>query len=97
MQFGSGWWFNDQRDGMERQMTALANIGLLHRFVGMITDSRSFLSYPRHEYFRRVLCRLLGRWVEDGEIPDDDTLLSGLIGSVCYQNAVEYFGLEVDK
>ena len=95
MQFGSGWWFNDQRDGMERQMTALANIGLLHRFVGMITDSRSFLSYPRHEYFRRVLCRLLGRWVEDGEIPADDTLLSNLIGSVCYQNAVEYFGLEI--
>ncbi len=95
MQFGSAWWFNDQRDGMERQMTALANIGLLSRFVGMITDSRSFLSYPRHEYFRRVLCRLLGRWVEDGEIPNDSGLLSRLVGDVCYRNAVDYFGLEL--
>jgi len=96
MQFGSGWWFNDQRDGMQRQMTALSNIGLLGRFVGMITDSRSFLSYPRHEYFRRVLCRLLGTWVKDGEIPDDKELLSRLIRDVCYENAVNYFGLNMN-
>ena len=95
VQFGSGWWFNDQRDGMERQMTALANIGLLSRFVGMITDSRSFLSYPRHEYFRRVLCRMLGRWAEDGEIPRDFSLLSQLIGDVCFSNAQRYFGMEL--
>ncbi len=69
MQFGSGWWFNDQKDGMQRQMTQLANLGLLSRFVGMLTDSRSFLSYTRHEYFRRMLCQMIGRWVEDGEAP----------------------------
>ena len=93
MQFGSGWWFNDQRDGMERQMTTLANIGLLSRFVGMTTDSRSFLSYPRHEYFRRVLCRLIGRWVADGELPEDFGLLGQLVGDVSYRNASEYFRL----
>ena len=69
MQFGSGWWFLDQKDGMEKQMNALSNIGLLSRFVGMLTDSRSFLSYPRHEYFRRILCNLIGNDVENGEIP----------------------------
>ncbi|SQI98397.1 uronate isomerase [Klebsiella oxytoca] len=69
MQFGSGWWFNDQKDGMERQMTQLAQLGLLSRFVGMLTDSRSFLSYTRHEYFRRILCQMIGRWVEAGRSP----------------------------
>lgn len=93
MQLGSGWWFNDQRDGMERQMTALANIGILSRFVGMTTDSRSFLSYPRHEYFRRVLARLIGRWVTDGELPDDPELLGPMIGDICYGNAERYFAL----
>ncbi len=95
VQVGSGWWFNDQRDGMERQMTALANIGLLSMFVGMITDSRSFLSYPRHEYFRRVLCRLIGRWASDGEIPAEREMLGGIVQDVCYNNAVAYFGLEL--
>ena len=75
IQFGSGWWFNDNRDGMEEQMKALANLGLLSRFVGMLTDSRSFVSYPRHEYFRRIFCNLIGRWVEDGEYPNDSRCL----------------------
>jgi glucuronate isomerase len=93
MQFGSGWWHNDQRDGMERQMTTLANLGLLSRFVGMVTDSRSFLSYPRHEYFRRVLCNLLGRWVENGEIPRDTALLGPIVQDISFTNAKNYFQL----
>jgi len=93
IQFGSGWWFLDQREGMEWQMNALSNLGLLSRFVGMVTDSRSFMSYPRHEYFRRVLCNLLGRDVETGELPDDDTLLGSMIRNISYNNAKNYFGL----
>lgn len=93
MQFGSGWWFNDQKDGMIKQMTALANLGLLSRFVGMLTDSRSFLSYTRHEYFRRILCNLMGEWVENGEAPDDMALLGQMVQDICYHNAVRYFGL----
>ena len=92
IQFGSGWWFNDQRDGMEQQMKSLANLGLLGRFVGMLTDSRSFVSYPRHEYFRRVLCNLIGSWAENGEFPNDDELLKPIIEGICYKNAEEYFG-----
>ena len=92
IQFGSGWWFLDQKDGMERQLNALSNIGLLSRFVGMTTDSRSFLSYPRHEYFRRVLCNLLGTDVENGELPADMELLGRLVQGVCYGNAKTYFG-----
>ncbi len=92
IQFGSGWWFNDQRDGMESQMTALANLGLLSRFVGMLTDSRSFVSYPRHEYFRRILCNLLGKWVEEGEYPADFEILKEIVEGICYKNAKEYFG-----
>lgn len=91
IQFGSGWWFNDNRDGMEEQMKALANLGLLSRFVGMLTDSRSFVSYPRHEYFRRIFCNLIGRWVEDGEYPDDSEMLKEIVEGVCYKNAKEYF------
>ena len=91
LQFGSGWWFNDQKDGMVRQMTALANLGLLSRFVGMLTDSRSFMSYTRHEYFRRILCNLIGEWVENGEAPNDIELLGGMVKDICYNNAVEYF------
>ncbi len=94
VQFGSGWWFNDQKDGMIRQITALANLGLLTRFVGMLTDSRSFLSYPRHEYFRRILCELVGGWVENGEIPDDAELLDPMIEGISYGNAKEYFRFE---
>lgn len=95
MQFGSGWWYNDQKDGMLRQMTALANIGLLSRFVGMLTDSRSFLSYPRHEYFRRILCDLIGGWVENGEAPNDIALLGRMVEDISWNNAVNYFGIDV--
>lgn len=95
MQFGSGWWFLDQKDGMEKQMNALSVLGLLSRFVGMLTDSRSFLSYPRHEYFRRILCNLLGNDVENGEIPEDLDLLGRMVENICYNNAVEYFGIEL--
>ncbi|MFT5697474.1 MAG: glucuronate isomerase [Desulforhopalus sp.] len=98
MQFGSGWWFNDQKDGMERQINALSNMGLLSRFVGMLTDSRSFLSYPRHEYFRRILCNLFGSDVENGELPNDIDLIGNTIRDICYDNAVNYFGmLQSDK
>jgi len=93
MQFGSGWWFNDQKDGMERQINALSNLGLLSRFVGMLTDSRSFLSYPRHEYFRRILCNLFGRDIENGELPADFNLVGETIKDICYRNAVDYFGI----
>ena len=91
MQHGSGWWFLDQKDGMEDQMRTLANMGLLSRFVGMLTDSRSFLSYPRHEYFRRVLCNLLGSDVEAGLLPDDMALLGRMVEDICYNNARNYF------
>ncbi len=91
VQFGSGWWFLDQREGMEWQLNALSNLGLLSRFVGMLTDSRSFLSYPRHEYFRRLLCDLLGREVLCGALPEDWDLLGDLVISVCHRNAREYF------
>ena len=93
MQFGSGWWFNDQKDGMERQMISLANNGLISRFVGMLTDSRSFLSFSRHEYFRRILCNLVGSWAEAGEIPKDIKMLSGMIKDICYNNANNYFAM----
>jgi len=93
IQFGSGWWFNDQKDGMERQMTQLAQLGLLSRFVGMLTDSRSFMSYTRHEYFRRILCQMIGKWVEDGEVPADFELLSRMVRDICYNNAQNYFGI----
>lgn len=92
MQFGSGWWFLDQKDGMERQMNALSNMGLLSRFVGMLTDSRSFLSYPRHEYFRRILCNLLGNDVENGELPNDLPWLGKMVQDISYNNARNYFG-----
>lgn len=91
IQFGSGWWFNDNRDGMVAQMTALANLGILGKFVGMLTDSRSFVSYPRHEYFRRILCNMLGQWVEDGEYPEDYESLKAIVEGICYKNAKEYF------
>ncbi|WP_293721476.1 glucuronate isomerase [uncultured Cetobacterium sp.] len=95
IQFGSGWWFNDQKDGMIRQMTALSQLGLLRRFVGMLTDSRSFLSYTRHEYFRRILCNLVGTWVEDGEVPYDEEILKAMIEEICFINAKNYFKLEI--
>jgi glucuronate isomerase len=94
MQFGSGWWFLDQKFGMTEQINTLSSLGLLSRFVGMLTDSRSFLSYPRHEYFRRILCNLVGTDVEKGEIPNDRALLENLIKNVCYYNPKEYFALK---
>ena len=91
MQWGSGWWFLDQKDGMEKQINALSNLGLLSRFVGMLTDSRSFLSYTRHEYFRRTLCNLIGNDVENGEIPNDMELLGRMVENICFNNAKNYF------
>jgi len=91
IQFGSAWWFNDQRDGMVEQMKAFANLGMLSRFVGMLTDSRSFVSYPRHEYFRRILCNLIGTWVEDGEYPADFDILEKIVSGISYNNAKQYF------
>lgn len=95
IQFGSGWWFLDQKEGMEMQLNALSATGLLSRFVGMLTDSRSFLSFPRHEYFRRILCNLIGDEAEKGELPDDFDTLSKLIADVSFNNANEYFGFNV--
>ena len=92
VQFGSGWWFNDQKDGMEAQLTTHAQMGILSTFVGMLTDSRSFLSYTRHEYFRRILCNLIGGWVEAGEAPRDLKLLGTMVENICYGNAAQYFG-----
>jgi glucuronate isomerase len=95
MQYGSGWWFLDQKDGIEKQLNALSNMGLLSRFVGMLTDSRSFLSYPRHEYFRRILCNLIGKDVENGELPNEPENLGKMVENICYYNAREYFGFNI--
>lgn len=95
IQFGSAWWVNDNKDGMIEQMKALGNVGLLSRFVGMLTDSRSFLSYTRHDYFRRILCNLLGQWAEEGEVPEDVELLGRIVQGICYTNAKEYFGIDI--
>jgi glucuronate isomerase len=95
MQFGSGWWFLDQKDGMEKQLDSLSNQGLLSRFVGMLTDSRSFLSYTRHEYFRRILCNLLGTEIEQGLLPRDIGLIGSMVQDICYNNAAEYFGFDL--
>ncbi|MCH3965922.1 MAG: glucuronate isomerase [Clostridium sp.] len=92
IQFGAAWWFNDNKDGMIDQMKSLANTGLLSRFVGMLTDSRSFLSYTRHEYFRRIFCNFIGNLVENGEVPEDMELLKDVVQGVCYNNAKNYFG-----
>jgi glucuronate isomerase len=92
IQFGSAWWFLDQKDGMERQINALSNMGLLSRFVGMLTDSRSFLSYPRHEYFRRIVCNMFGNEIEEGELPNDIAWTGKVIQDICFNNANQYFG-----
>ena len=96
IQQGSAWWFNDNKTGMMKQMTSLANLGLLGNFLGMLTDSRSFLSYPRHEYFRRILCELIGGWVENGEYPKDMKTLEKIIKGISYNNAVRYFGFNLE-
>jgi glucuronate isomerase len=95
MQYGTAWWFLDQRDGMEAQLRALSNIGLLSRFIGMVTDSRSFLSYSRHEYFRRLLCNILGNDIRLGLIPDDRVLLGRLAADIAFFNARAYLGIEL--
>ena len=95
MQFGSGWWFLDQKDGMEKQIDCLSNLGLLSGFVGMVTDSRSFLSYTRHEYFRRILCNILGAEMRQGLLPDDLELVGAMVRDVCCYNAERYFGFDL--
>jgi glucuronate isomerase len=97
IQFGSAWWFLDQKEGITAQINALSNVGLLSRFIGMVTDSRSFMSYPRHEYFRRVLCDIVGQDVERGELPNDDALLARLVEDVSYGNALRYLKLPTSK
>ena len=97
LQQGSGWWFNDHFQGITEQMISLANLGMLSGFVGMLTDSRSFLSYTRHDYFRRILCRLLGRWVEEGLYPADWDTLGRIVKGIGYNNAVDYFGFSLEK
>ena len=96
IQQGSAWWFNDNKTGMMKQMTSLANLGLLGNFIGMLTDSRSFLSYPRHEYFRRIMCELIGGWVENGEYPKDMKNLQKIVKGISYNNAVRYFGFDLE-
>ncbi len=93
MQFGSAWWFLDQKDGMEKQIETLSQFGLLSRFVGMLTDSRSFVSYPRHDYFRRILCNILGNDIKNGLIPNDMELIGKMVSDICYNNAKAYFNL----
>ena len=93
IQHGSAWWFNDTKSGMEEQIKSLANLSLLGNFVGMLTDSRSFLSYTRHEYFRRILCNVIGDWVENGEYPNDEKTLGKIVSDICFNNAYRYFGL----
>jgi glucuronate isomerase len=96
LQFGSAWWFLDQKDGIEAQIDALSSVGLLAHFVGMLTDSRSFMSYPRHEYFRRVLCNMLGREMDAGDLPDDERLIGEMVEDICFNNAKRYLELEID-
>jgi glucuronate isomerase len=96
MQWGSAWWFLDQKEGMMKQINALSNMGLLSQFVGMLTDSRSFLSFPRHEYFRRILCNMFGSEIEQGELPNDIPWVGKLIQDICYHNAASYFGWKED-
>ena len=93
LQHGSAWWFNDNKQGMKDQLISLANLSILGNFVGMLTDSRSFLSYTRHEYFRRILCALIGEWVEGGEYPNDEAALGEIIRGICFENAKRYFEL----
>ena len=96
IQFGSAWWFNDNKLGMEEQIKSLSNLGMLSTFIGMLTDSRSFLSYTRHEYFRRILCNVIGEWVENGEVPEDMELLGEIVSGISYNNANNYFKFNVN-
>ncbi len=94
IQFGAAWWFNDQKDGIERHLTSIANMGLMAVFIGMLTDSRSVFSFIRHEYFRRIVCNLVGKWIDEGELPRDFPHLGGIVRDICYNNALSYFGVE---
>jgi glucuronate isomerase len=95
IQYGSAWWFLDQKDGIEQQLNALSNTGLLSHFVGMVTDSRSFMSFPRHEYFRRVLCNLLGNEIERGDLPNDLQMIGEIVRNICFKNARHFLGMEL--
>ena len=95
IQFGGAWWFLDQKEAIEWQLNALSNVGLLSRFIGMLTDSRSFMSFPRHEYFRRILCDMVGRDVERGELPNDINLLGDMVRNICFANARQFLGLDL--
>jgi len=97
IQYGSAWWFLDQKEGIRAQLNALSQVGLLSRFIGMVTDSRSFMSYPRHEYFRRILCEIIGQDVIGGELPQNEPLLARLIADVCCRNARNYLNLPLSK
>ena len=97
LQHGAAWWFNDHSAGIRSQLTSLASIGCLGNFVGMLTDSRSFISYPRHDYFRRILCGLVGQWMESGEYPYDMETAGRLVQDISYRNAVRYFGFDQDS
>jgi glucuronate isomerase len=97
VQYGTAWWFLDQKNGIESQINALSNVSPLANFIGMVTDSRSFMAYPRHEYFRRVLCNLLGTEMEDGLIPNDTPMIGEIIRKICFTNAKEYLSLEVPE
>ena len=94
VQLGPAWWFNDQKDGIERHLVSVANMGVLAVFVGMITDSRSVFSFIRHEYFRRVMCNTIGKWIDEGELPRDFAHIGGMVRDICYNNAVRFFGVE---
>ena len=96
LQHGPPWWFLDQKYGIEEQIESLSNMGILSEFIGMTTDSRSFLSYPRHDYFRRILCNVLGEDVEKGLIPEEEGLVGDLVEKICYHNAKDYFGFEIE-
>lgn len=97
IQWGSAWWFLDQKDGIEKQLNVLSNMGLLSRFIGMLTDSRSFLSFPRHEYFRRILCNLIAEDIVNGELPNDMEWLGSMVENICYYNAKNYFKFDHTK
>jgi len=94
VQFGAAWWFNDQKDGIERHLVSLANMGMLAVFIGMLTASRSVFSFIRHEYFRRIVCNLIGRWIDDGELPRDLEHIGAVVRDICYNNAVRHFQIE---
>jgi glucuronate isomerase len=97
IQFGAAWWFNDQKDGIERHLTSIANMGMMAVFIGMLTDSRSVFSFIRHEYFRRIVCNVIGKWIDEGELPRDLPHIGSIVRDICYNNAANYFEVEGAK